>query len=96
MRLYTLKIYHIQVLDPAPYAVNFENSDLRIHRYLFLQLGKELYHKKVTLYGEKNTVNTVKKIFRHIGVTFSNIISRESISEDGTIYDIFYQGSDTS
>ncbi|MCI8299544.1 MAG: hypothetical protein HFI69_04210 [Lachnospiraceae bacterium] len=71
-----------------------ENSDLRIDRYLFLQLGKELYHKKVTLYGEKNTVNTVKKIFRHIGVTFSNIISRESISEDGTIYDIFYQGSD--
>lgn len=72
----------------------YKVSQIRIEHIVFCQLIKELYQKKVILYGERNTVNRVESIFGYIGITFSNVIRRDSISEDGTIYDIFYQNSD--
>ncbi|MEY8392960.1 hypothetical protein AALA98_16735 [Lachnospiraceae bacterium 45-W7] len=77
-------------VDPMDIVIHAD-SEIRINLFPFLQLGKELYKKNVTLYGEKNTVEMVKKILGHLEITFSNVIGRDTPSEDGTIYDIFYQ-----
>ena len=66
----------------------YKASQIRIGRSAFYQLGKELYQKKVILYGEKNTVKRVESIFMHIGIIFSNVVCRDSILEDGSIQNI--------
>lgn len=72
----------------------YEVSQIRMEHRAFCQFGKELYQKKVILYGERNIVGKVERIFSYIGIKFCNIICRESISEDGTIYNVFYQSND--
>lgn len=74
----------------------FEPSQIRITHWMFMQLGKDLWQKNVILYGERNTIKKIINIFNQIDVVFSNVVARDSISEDGTIYDIYYQDKNRS
>lgn len=71
-----------------------KGSYLRINRVLFACLGKNLYKKRVILYGKRKTVDKVQNVFSHIGIDFSSVIGRENDSEDGTIYNLFYENQE--
>lgn len=55
-----------------------------------LELINDCKDKKVILYGEKRTVQIMSKKFSYLGLNVREIIERDSLKEDGTIYSLVY------
>lgn len=66
---------------------------LKVSKKMLCDSLRDMKNQYNVLYGEANIVDEVTRKFGYLGVSFSSIIRRESIQEDGTVYNLAYENN---